>query len=571
MTTLSEEQRRRMAEKRAEALRTLQRKRKLPEAAPNPPKPPQTAKNRPNFQRKPQKGLKSKSIATAASPKHEINFVLTNLRDRFFEVRTKYHETAIGVFRSMKTRRYNPETTRWSFPIADHKILQTKLRQIDDVTIQPLPPWVISITSVPQATKKLQDDAMISGGHLYQSLMPFQKEGVRYGIEHEGRVLLADEMGLGKTLQALCIANYYALEWPLLIICPSSLRMAWKEAILTWLPDIKSYDVTVAFSTKDCYLDNRVNILSYNIAVRVKDKLSSSKFDVVIADESHFLKNFKTARARAVLPLLKSSRRAILLTGTPALSRPVELHTQISALLPALFESFQRFGARYCNGRQTAYGWDYSGSSNLEELQIILEETVMVRRLKRDVLPQLPPKFRQFVLLDPTLVKTNRLSGAAREFDRRRGGDKRAALLEFFSQTALAKLSAVQNYVGDMLEGENKFVVFGHHRVMLDSVCDVIAKRGRGYMRIDGNTAAEERQSLCDRFQRGEVDVAVLSITAANTGLTLTAATCVVFAELYWNPGVLVQAEDRVREKSLLFYLFIYLFIRFIVLVKMIL
>ncbi|XP_064401348.1 SWI/SNF-related matrix-associated actin-dependent regulator of chromatin subfamily A-like protein 1 [Halichondria panicea] len=108
------------------------------------------------------------------------------------------------------------------------------------------------------------------------------------------------------------------------------------------------------------------------------------------------------------------------------------------------------------------------------------------------------------------------------------------------------KLPAVKDYILDMLEGGRKIIVFGHHMSVLNGLCEALDKKAITYIRIDGKTPADRRQALCDQFQHSEqCQVAVLSITTANAGLTLTAASTVIFAELFWNPGILVQAEDR--------------------------
>ncbi|VDL98289.1 unnamed protein product [Schistocephalus solidus] len=255
---------------------------------------------------------------------------------------------------------------------------------------------------------------------LVESLMPFQRDGVRLGLQRGGRILLADDMGLGKTLQGLAIAAAFRSEWPLLIVTPSSVRFTWREQILRWLGgplNIHRSDIDVVCSarafTTDDYLNPRqgpslITVLSYDLLSRCAAKLSEfPPFGVVIMDESHFLKNFKTARTKAAMPMLKAAKRVILLTGTPALSRPVELFPQITAVRPSLFKGgFHEFGLRYCAAKENPWGWDYSGCSNMQELQIILEATIMIRRVKSDVLSQLPPKRREVVILDPSLIKS---------------------------------------------------------------------------------------------------------------------------------------------------------------------
>ncbi|CAN0260290.1 unnamed protein product, partial [Laminaria digitata] len=109
------------------------------------------------------------------------------------------------------------------------------------------------------------------------------------------------------------------------------------------------------------------------------------QFQFIIADESHFLKSVDAQRSLAVVPLMQRAARAMCVTGTPALSRPAELFMQLKALMPDTFRAFHPFAVRYCAAHQGPFGLDVSGSSNTAELKMILEEVVMIRRLKEEV------------------------------------------------------------------------------------------------------------------------------------------------------------------------------------------
>ena len=234
---------------------------------------------------------------------------------------------------------------------------------------------------------------------LVSKLMAFQREVVEFGIRNQGGVLIADAMGLGKTIQAIAIASYCHREWPLLIICPSSVRLVWADELTQWLPSLKQQDICVAFDTKAELSSGLVTIVSYDLA-----------------DECHSLKNHKAVRSKVCLPLLKASKRAILLSGTPALSRPSELYTQVDAVALSFFHSVWCLTLQWSS--ESLWFWDFSGASNLEELHLLLEQKLMIRRLQSDVLSQLPEKFRQVVKLDPNLVKTTGLKQAEKEFER---------------------------------------------------------------------------------------------------------------------------------------------------------
>lgn len=401
---------------------------------------------------------------------------------------------------------------------------------------------------------------------ICEKLMQFQWEGVHFAMKRGGRCLIGDDMGLGKTLQAIAVARIYIKDWPLLVICPSSLRLNWKEELLNWLSDdLEEEEILVMMTGKD--IDRpvrRVNIVSYDL-VRKMSPRSLRRCQFIIADESHYLKSGTAKRTQAVVPLLKSARRAVLLSGTPALSRPVELFCQINALAPILFPDYHDYVQQYCNAHYGFFGYDVSGASNLQELNMLLRGSILIRRKKEDVLKQLPDKQRQVIWVQttPKVMKDvkkawDKFKNAREAADRAQDEGRAAALRmaaraaqnELYTLSGQAKLNAILEFCRDTSESGCKFIVFGHHGAVMDPVYDFLTgKLKLAVIRIDGNTPQQNRQELCTRFQTDpQCKVALLSITAAGVGITLTAAKVVLFAELYWNPGTLLQAEDRAHR-----------------------
>ncbi|GIY06389.1 hypothetical protein CDAR_505901 [Caerostris darwini] len=453
--------------------------------------------------------------------------VLLN-RQRFY-VDIGYKKEVIDIFKTVPSRLYDVQTKKWNFIIEDHEKLIGLLKPLQkDILIAPLPRFILKVFSNAKKTKIIKEHDLSSlDPVMLQSLLPFQKDGVNFAIQTNGKVLIADDMGLGKTIQAIAIANYYSEDWPLLIVTPSSVRYSWEQSFHKWLPSLDKFEISVINSGKDHIPNNKVILMSYDLLTKMKDTIISRKFKSIIFDESHFLKSLKSARTKAAQEIMKNVKRIIMLSGTPALSRPLELYTQLSPLYSRDFFSYMEYGMRYCNGKQTPWGWDFNGSSCMEELQILLEETVMIRRLKSDVLQQLPTKFRQMIVLDPS----------------------RRCSVGIFSSNWEVKLKAVCEYIVDLLESDKKFLCFGHHQNVLNGICNAIEEKKVDYIRIDGSVSSEQRKHLCDKFQVNDsCKVAVLSITSANCGITLTSASLVVFAELFWNPGILTQAEDRAHR-----------------------
>ncbi|UYV61873.1 SMARCAL1 [Cordylochernes scorpioides] len=495
------------------------------------------------------------SIKSAPNTKGNpsISAVCTLISKSRFQVDMVYHQESIAIFRTLPTRMYDATERKWNFNLSDHNQLEKAMKAFSSqVNFIPLPRYMINCLNQ-KPSQVAPDWFMNLDLKLQEHLMPFQKEGVHFAISRDGRVLLADDMGLGKTIQAIAIADYYREEWPLLIIAPSSMRYLWKEALTQWTSHLKPDEICTMDTGNKFDPDATVTVCSFDLATKKLTDLTLRKFRVIIFDESHFLKNYKSARTKAAQALAQLAKRVILLSGTPALSRPMELYTQIALVSPRLFTSVHVFGMRYCNGQLKPWGHDYSGSSNMKELQIILEETIMIRRMKSEVITQLPSKCRQMVLLDPSAVKTGSksLKSMSKEIKKNdlKGMQWRGVLLEYFRETAVSKLPAICNYIKDLVDSDKKFVCFAHHQIVLNGICDTLEEMKCPHIRIDGSTPSEARKFNCDKFMFNDsCRVAVLSITAANAGITLTSANLVVFAELFWNPGILTQAEDRAHR-----------------------
>ncbi|VDD79343.1 unnamed protein product [Mesocestoides corti] len=516
----------------------------------------------------------SKRLLLSKRPKFKVSCVLVD-RDHF-EVQANYHAGLMIVFKALPSRQYDSTSRKWRFLLSDYREFRKfrslsltdccvvkKAAAIDDIQLEGLSSAVVStfrqkidgIKPPKEAEVRLEERLP---KELIGSLMNFQRDGVSLALNRNGRILLADDMGLGKTLQGLAIAAAYRSEWPLLIVTPSSVRFAWREQAIRWLGgplNLSRADINVVSSVRNFTADSDgvdsdtlhrkpITIFSYDLLSRCAGQMVHNlSFGVVIMDESHFLKNIKTSRTKAALPILKAAKRVILLTGTPALSRPVELYPQITAVQPFLFRGgFHEFGLRYCAAKENPWGWDYSGCSNMQELQIILEETIMTRwvdpftssthqprrehllkRVKSEVLSQLPAKRREVVVLDPGLIK--RSATFQRHHDLNLAAvdlkalDRHGDLLRYFMETCRVKQQAVGQYVSDLLEADRKFILFAHHQEMLDAMSSILESKSVGYIRIDGKTPSEQRSVVCERFQTEDnCKVALLSITAASTG-----------------------------------------------------
>ena len=377
---------------------------------------------------------------------------------------------------------------------------------------------------------------------IRKSLYNFQMEGIKFGINHHCRFLLADEMGVGKTLQAISLAYIYRESWPVLVVCPGSMKYNWKGEIQTWL-GLKDYRINIINSSRQKLSQEAYfYIISYDLMRNVIRKMRQMTFDFVILDEAHSIKNKDSLRAKNILPIAVRAKRLIIMTGTPLLAKPYEGYPLLYALRPDIFCYFKKFAYRYCDPQPTPMGINWSGTSNTKELHWILS-CLMVRRLKSDVLNQLPPKRRQKIEIATNEKVIHELKRTRKNVKGRKG------TLECYTLTSKAKIEGVLAYISDIIDAKEKFIVFAYHHEMLDALEKLCKEKRIDYMRIDGTTKQETRYQYVNYFQLNKsCQVAILSIIAASTGITLTAAHMVIFAELTWTPSIMIQAEDRVHR-----------------------
>jgi SWI/SNF-related matrix-associated actin-dependent regulator 1 of chromatin subfamily A len=404
--------------------------------------------------------------------------------------------------------------------------------------------------------------------------LPYQRAGIAYALARPATIL-ADEMGLGKTIQAIGMINA-SPAGRALIICPAHLRLNWGAELDRWivhqLPIARLNGAAPSIDSGPA-----IYIASYECAVKHAVELSRVEWDALIIDEAHYLKNPKAKRTRSILgggrgetamPGIRARRR-IFLSGTPMLNRPVELWPLLHAVDPDRWRSWKYFVLRYCAAQKTRYGWDVSGASHLDDLQDLMRSTVMIRRLKHDVLAELPAKRRQIIELPADGLSLAHESearewlAAARESDlldaseyRRVAGALGAGKADAFAdlsaarhRTAIAKLPMVIEHIRDLLDGGLvKLVVFAWHRDVVDGILDALAD-GFACVRATGDDSHEERHAAAAAFQTDpNIRVIACTIAAMGTGVTLTAASHVLFAELDWVPANLTQCEDRLHR-----------------------
>jgi len=463
--------------------------------------------------------------------------------ERVMKLSFPFSYDTLNIVRSLPGRQYHSEDKCWSVPISEQ-------------SIEELTRWGFTldkkIQEFVEARKKRSLEVLVTDvPNLRGELFPFQKFGVAFIESRNGRALIADEMGLGKTVQALAWAQLHPELRPIVIVVPASLKLNWRREAFTWMSNPL---IEVLSGTKPWRTEGDVLIINYDILPEWIGELRRREPQILITDECHYYKSNTANRTKAIKALGKGIPHVIALSGTPIVNRPIEAYNALRLIDPELFRDPWQYAKDYCNLKHNGFGWDFSGASNTQRLHEILTKTVMIRRLKSDVLKDLPDKIRSFVPLQ--LVNENEYEIAENNFIEylraTKGNDaamrasnaEALASIEVLKQVAVkGKLEEALNWIENFLEADGKLVVFATHKFVIEAVMNRFLKVA---VKIDGDTPMNHRQENIDAFQNDpNVRLFVGNIQAAGVGITLTAASNVAFLELPWTPGALVQAEDR--------------------------
>ncbi|MEM3846539.1 MAG: SNF2-related protein [Candidatus Parvarchaeota archaeon] len=468
-----------------------------------------------------------------------------------FVVESRYEEK--DILKSFGFR-WNPEIRRWWTD--DYKKVNNLLNSVD-VEVKATP-------EVKELLGKIESDRVNTlnssiststefvvdvpeGYYVY----PYQKAGIEFIYKHK-KALLADDMGLGKTIEAIGLINLTRPK-SILIVTPKIALSVWEYELKRWLT--LSYNITV----NDGIQNEGIVLMNYEKLLKYENEVTSRSWDLIILDESQYIKNFRSKRTKIALKL--KGDRKLLLTGTPILNHPEELFTQLRFLDHPLANSFKEFADNFLVPSE----WGgYQGGKNLGILQQELRSTVMIRRTKDQVLKELPAKIRQIIVLPSYVLKPDILEENKKYLQVAKtileGGDSTKIITETIGTvspsfvfeeisrirhlTALAKLPLVVEQIRDILDNDVSLVVFAHHK----DVIEEIHREFPNSVVITGETSDSERTRNVESFQNGNVPLIIVSMHTAGTAITLTRASICLFAELDWTPSVMIQSEDRLHR-----------------------
>jgi superfamily II DNA or RNA helicase len=374
---------------------------------------------------------------------------------------------------------------------------------------------------------------------------PFQWAAVRYALDARG-TFLADEQGLGKTVEALTAIEADG-AFPAVVVCPASMKLGWERETRRWLPH---RSVTVVQGRGTVPRAAEITIVNYEVVAAQHHALTRERPRALIVDESHYCKNPQAKRTQALRRLAAAVAPGglrLALSGTPVLNHAEELIAQLR-----IIGRMEEFGSGASFARQ------FRGQVSEERLHWHMRRACFVRRLKSEVLPQLPPK-RQ-VVIPVALTNESEYRLAERdviewlrsqpldlsELNARIAATLRAQRLAQLGTlqrlAARGKLAAALAWIEDFLASDEPLVVFARHV----EVQRAVMARFPAAAHLVGDDPLDRREAAIRAFQKpGGPQLIVCATRVAAQGITLTRASNVAFLELEWTPAMHDQAEDR--------------------------
>lgn len=516
--------------------------------------------------------------------------------DHRYTVGFPYDPAAVQIISKQiakSERKFNPDNKSWTVDLKTPSAMRsflTFLRAHGDSSAHQI---IASLEETLDAKKAIAkasraEDADIDiplpeGVTLY----PFQRAGVKFGLSVSARlqkVLYGDDLGLGKTPEAIALSNCRPESRNILIICPSSVKLNWRNE---WKVFSVKQDLTIGIAkgktkSKREFPNTDIVIINYDIVKAHRDLIDAREWDEVIVDEAHYLQNDKALRTKAILgakaykqsPAVEpiKSKYWTFLTATPISNRPMNAWTLFSFIDPQTFSSRHAYGTTFCGGHNSGWGWVYDGATNLDQLQEIIRSSFMIRRLKADVLTELPPITRQIIelevegtssllaaekkVMDRITADLQRIYEKAKAAKEKSNDDEYRQAIEQLRQAnkaafeeiailrkkaAIAKAPTVIDHLKEAIP-DRKVVLFAHHKEVVKMYRDAFADC---CVVVDGSCKDEQRQEAKERFQNDPSVRVFLGTLAAAEGITLTASDYTVMAELQLSPGKIMQMEGR--------------------------
>ncbi|MRT94228.1 DEAD/DEAH box helicase [Ancylomarina sp. 16SWW S1-10-2] len=403
---------------------------------------------------------------------------------------------------------------------------------------------------------------------LDAELRPYQQEGFQWmaKLAHWGvGACLADDMGLGKTIQIITVLLQRATKGAALVVAPASVCGNWRNEIKKFAPTLNPvliYDLNKGFNLAD-FGPFDVPIISYGLLVSRSKEVKAKKWQTLVLDEAHAIKNNTTKRYKAVTGLNAGFK--IIATGTPIQNHLGELWSLFQFINPGFLGSLKDFSDKYIVATSVE-----DEQQKMNHLKKLITPFIL-RRTKRQVLDDLPEKTEIILNVDFSdderdFYEALRLQ-AIDDIENPDEDDKvgkhikilagitklrqaccHPKLAQKQSTLSSSKLKVFERTIDDLRKNKHRVLVFSQFTSYLKMAEDVLKNKKIAYQYLDGSTPLKKRDKSVKAFQSGEGEVFLISLKAGGLGLNLTAADYVIHMDPWWNPAIEDQASDRAHR-----------------------
>lgn len=400
---------------------------------------------------------------------------------------------------------------------------------------------------------------------LQTTLRPYQEEGFRWMARLAAwgaGACLADDMGLGKTIQAIAMLLYRAADGPALVVCPASVLPNWANEVYRFAPSLQVKQVNNGDREELVKAAGAFDVvlITYGILQSEEKLLADIRWNTVILDEAHTIKNYQTKTSKAAMALQADFR--LILTGTPIQNHLTEIWNLFNFINPGLLGNLQHFNKQYAT--PVVYNAESTVTRHLRKLI----SPFMLRRTKTAVLDELPEKTEivKMIPLSPdeaAFYEALRLKAVENikkysadsnskqhlntltEIGKLRMAACNVRMIDAEISIPSSKLSVFLEITRELIDNNHRALVFSQYVRHLELVRQTLDELGISYLYLDGSTPIPVREKLVQQFQAGEASLFLISLKAGGMGLNLTAADYVIHLDPWWNPAIEEQASDR--------------------------
>lgn len=492
-----------------------------------------------------------------------------------YKVAFAYHPLLVACCKRIPTARYQAEFKQWEVDTVDAQYLRLMAKWAQERNLVRIVRWMKDDEPVETYEPLPMPELTIPHNMLVQPY-DYQKEGIAYALQKK-RCIMGDEPGLGKTAQAIGTLTASG-AFPALVICPASLKVNWQREFKKFggvdaviLDDnnrgvwqqlltmkradgkpmcqviITNYESLKKFFVRRLIRQERFTMKSIEFDERVK------LFRSVVVDESHKCKSNKTQQSKFVQGIAEGKEYVLELTGTPVVNNNEDLVQQLR-IMDRLndFGGYQKFIGRYCQG--------LNKSSHVKELNLRLRNLCFFRRQKKDVLTQLPDKTRSYLVTEISNRKEysdaekdiikylrNYQDADDEKLQRAIRGDIMVRMNILKQVSARGKIASAVDIIHNTIDGGDKLIVF----CFLKEVVAALKREFPKAVTVTGDDNDKQKQYSVDKFQQDEAcKLIILNYRSGGTGLTLTAASNVLFVEFPFTAADCEQAEDRAHRNG---------------------